>query len=366
MSVQYPINKASLKYAIEELEKYNIEDASKYKIELCKNILLRMNNSPDMWQSLCPFNYNKKDTVSSFISDLHHPIVDNQFNDRLLFISLFFLREAVVVEKILGMASIREKVKGGFSSKEEIWNCFIKNYKNLSEIITDSHQSLYSYPNNLASYIIFDLPIDILNHHLGNKEIKAFIEYENIVKDADIKIEEIKREREKVDELEKSLRKFKTAFNFVGLSQGFEGILNKKDKSKRWTFWCLVGLAIVLLAPVAYEAYYLIKNNVDTKWQNLLPVAGLELILIYLFRVVLNHYLSLQTQIMQLELRQSICQFIEEYVKFAEKIKETDRGALEKFENLIFSGIVLNPNKIPGTFDGIDSIAPIIDAIKGK
>ena len=156
------------------------------------------------------------------------------------------------------------------------------------------------------------------------------------------------------------------AFNFVGLSQGFKDILDKKNGSKCWTFWGLVVLAIILLAPVAYEAYYLINSNIDMKWQNLLPVAGLELILIYLFRVVLNHYLSLQTQIMQLELRQSICQFIEEYVKFAEKIKETDRGALEKFENLIFSGIVLNPNKIPGTFDGIDSIAPIIDAIKGK
>jgi len=304
--------------------------------------------------------------MSSFISDLRRPIIDNQFNDRLLFISLFFLREAIIVDKIKGITYIRDDVKENLSSKEEIWNCFIKNYEELSKIVTDSHRSPFSYPNNLASYIIYDLPIDILNYHLGNKEIKAFVEYKNLVKDVEIKKEEIKKEREKIDELEKSLRKFKMAFNFIGLSQGFKGILDKKNSSKFWTFWGLVVLAIILLAPVVYEAYYLIKNNIDMKWQNLLPVAGLELILIYLFRVVLNHYLSLQTQIMQLELRQSICQFIEEYVKFAEKIKETDRGALEKFENLIFSGIVLNPNKIPGTFDGIDSIAPIIDAIKGK
>jgi hypothetical protein len=90
MSTQHPIDKASLEFAIEKLDKYDLEDDNKLKIELCKDILLKMNDSSDMWQSLCPFNYNKKDTVSSFTHDLHHPIIDNKFNDRLLFLSLFF------------------------------------------------------------------------------------------------------------------------------------------------------------------------------------------------------------------------------------------------------------------------------------
>ena len=130
MSVQHPINQTLLITAIQELENYNV-DNNKYKVELCKNILLRINNSPDMWQSLCPFNYSEEDTMSSFVSDLRRPIIDNQFNDRLLFISLFFLREAIIVDKIKGITYIRDDVKENLSSKEEIWNCFIKNYEEL-------------------------------------------------------------------------------------------------------------------------------------------------------------------------------------------------------------------------------------------
>ena len=42
-----------------------------------------------------------------------------------------------------------------------------------------------------------------------------------------------------------------------------------------------------------------------------------------------------------------------------------DKEALEKFENLIFSGIVLNSDKIPGTFDGVESLASLVQALKG-
>ena len=86
---------------------------------------------------------------------------------------------------------------------------------------------------------------------------------------------------------------------------------------------------------------------------------------IYFFRVVLNHYNSIQTQIMQIELRQSLCQFIQSYAKYAKEIKEKDGASLEKFENLIFSSILSTPDKVPSTFDGIEQLSNLIKNIKG-
>ncbi|MCL9764767.1 hypothetical protein [Neisseria subflava] len=96
----------------------------------------------------------------------------------------------------------------------------------------------------------------------------------------------------------------------------------------------------------------------------MLPIIGLEFVLIYFFRVVLTHYHSIQTQIMQLELRQSLCQFIQSYAEYAKKIKTDDKDALEKFENLIFSSILSNPDKVPGTFDGVEGLTSLLKELK--
>ena len=95
-----------------------------------------------------------------------------------------------------------------------------------------------------------------------------------------------------------------------------------------------------------------------------MPILGLEFVLIYFFRVVLTHYNSIQTQIMQIELRQSLCQFIQSYADYAKEIKEKDGGSLEKFENLIFSSILSTPDKVPSTFDGLEQLSNLIKNLK--
>ena len=99
-------------------------------------------------------------------------------------------------------------------------------------------------------------------------------------------------------------------------------------------------------------------------WKFLMPYLGLEFILLYLFRVVLKHYNSIQTQIMQIELRQSLCQFIQSYADYAKEIKEKDGTSLDKFENLIFSSIVSTSEQVPSTFDGLEHITNLIKSAK--
>ena len=219
-----------------------------------------------------------------------------------------------------------------------------------------------------------DLSIDVLSHHLRSKKIKAFIEYDNLVERANIELNNfsvsIEGKIKKAEKLEKKLDDIKTGENFVSLSKGFSRLLKKKSCAKNITAFILLMLGLTALTPVGYEAYklsefYVNKENFSFSWQEMLPIFGLELILIYFFRIVLNHYFSLQTQIMQLDLRLSLCQFIQSYASYAKEIKSDDKDALEKFENLIFSSIVSDPKKVPGTFDGVESLASLVQALKG-
>lgn len=84
----------------------------------------------------------------------------------------------------------------------------------------------------------------------------------------------------------------------------------------------------------------------------------------YYFRVVLINHISLRTQIMQIELRKSLCQFIQSYSDYSSEIRKNNPEALSKFEDVVFSNIMLSDDKIPSTFDGIEQIASLINSLK--
>ena len=67
---------------------------------------------------------------------------------------------------------------------------------------------------------------------------------------------------------------------------------------------------------------------------------------------------------MQIELRKSLCQFIQSYSDYSSEIRENNPEALSKFEDVVFSNIMLSDDKIPSTFDGIEQIASLINALK--
>ncbi|WGE52974.1 hypothetical protein [Actinobacillus equuli] len=184
--------------------------------------------------------------------------------------------------------------------------------------------------------------------------------------------EKIKSSSIEVKTLASQLKEQKTAFNFVGLSKGFEKLLSQKRWSK-WTSFGIMSVFCVLLIALPIVIIggrffnWFAEYNIEWSkigWEQMLPILGLELVFIYFFRVALTHYNSIQTQIMQLELRQSLCQFIQSYADYAKEIKEKDGASLEKFENLIFSSILSTPDKVPSTFDGLEQLSNFIKELK--
>ena len=88
------------------------------------------------------------------------------------------------------------------------------------------------------------------------------------------------------------------------------------------------------------------------------------LICLYFYRIGLQEKRSIQSQMMQLELRMALCQFIHNYANDSEKLHAKNKAGFEKFENIIFSPIVASDDKIPTTFDGMEQLAKLISEFK--
>jgi hypothetical protein len=96
----------------------------------------------------------------------------------------------------------------------------------------------------------------------------------------------------------------------------------------------------------------------------LLPVFSITFILIYYFRVALQNHNSIKAQLSQIELRKTLCQFIQSYSDYSTKIKKEDPESLSKFESIIFSSIITNGDNIPSTFDGLEQVVKLISDLK--
>lgn len=335
------------------------------KLKFCLSIIENIKENLDKWINNCPF---------SMVNVIHHisegNISSGVISDELYSACGMFLREYILTEERAG-------------KRENFLNDIWYHFKNeAKEFISEENP-----PYMLNHLITGGFDIDVINNYLGYIPFQSFSNYEDKVKEAEEKLNNIdstikleteklenilSKKEEKVKTLASKLEEQKIGFNFVGLSQGFENLLSKKRISK-WASFSIMTIFCILLitVPIVFLGgrflnwfpEYNINWN-DIGWEHTLPIFGLEFVLIYFFRVVLTHYNSIQTQIMQIELRQSLCQFIQSYADYAKEIKEKDGGSLEKFENLIFSSILSTPDKVPSTFDGLEQLSNLIKNLK--
>lgn len=210
-----------------------------------------------------------------------------------------------------------------------------------------------------------------LIHSPALAEFKAFAETAKAAFDLKQEWEkEIKAKSEEIEALRDGLSRVTTTYNFVGLVNGFENLASAKKSERRRSFISLLALGALMVAPVAVQLWFTashidtIDEHRNTLVYSLPPLIALEVILLYLFRVVLLHFRGVTTQLLQINLRISLCQFIQSYSEYSTKIKKQDAGALEKFESLIFSGITSDSEALPSTFDGVEQIAKLVNSIR--
>jgi len=247
----------------------------------------------------------------------------------------------------------------------------------LGRIILQINDHLDEFEPREKSAIIyanFTMPVNIAKKIINHDNIQNVKQFNNLIAQAETKKEEWTKELDKrgneVKLLSDKLDEYKTAFNFVGLYDGFRKLADDKNKEKFWLFLSLIAIGLVVISPLISEvAYILLNQDAIAKHKDIivyaaLPMVTFELILIYFFRIILFNYKSVKALLVQIELRKTLCQFIQNYSDYSKNIKEKDASSLEKFENLIFSGLITNEDNLPSTFDGIEQLTKLVKSVK--
>ncbi len=332
------------------------DEVRKERLHSTGIIVDSIRKSPEDWDERCSFNIEH--IGDSFLGDLKNFNASKPDSIDLLYIMSYrFLCE---FDFFMG------------AGKELTWE--LRQIKNAIQYggaeMNDLERSQIIY----ASYV---MPANIIKDFLNNPNVAAFKDFEQKKSEVEKLKEqwdkELEAKKTETDNLKDKLEEYKTGFNFVGLYQGFSSLVEKKKNESRWLLGSLIVMGFLILAPVSLKVFYPDFPRIDQEGLSGLDgfigsasLISIEIILIYFFRVILLNHRSVKTQIMQIELRQTLCQFIQSYADYSAKIKEQDAVALEKFENLVFSGLLSDPEKLPSTFDGLKQIGDFIKTMKGS
>lgn len=343
---------------LRKAETVHLEDEPRQKqLELSIKIISYMQRLPEDWDRRCSYNLEHMgDRYLDYIRDFDPTNIEtiNSNIDHLYTISYRFLCEfdfLIGAGQELGtdLDAIKYKILNDDSANENVRSSII--------------------------YASYAMPADIVKKFINDSNIGVFKDFEDTKNEAvELKEKwdkEIQEKKEDVSHLKDHLDEYKMGFNFVGLYQGFLNLGSQKKGEARSLFWSLLLMGTLILTPLVIGIFVAVSGLINEK--NLgadhlmvfLPLFSLEIILIYFFRIILQDYRSVKAQKMQIELRQTLCQFIQSYAEYSAKIKKEGNTSLEKFESLIFSGVLSNPEKLPSTFDGLDQLGNMIKNLKG-
>jgi hypothetical protein len=272
----------------------------------------------------------------------------------------------------------------------------VLNYLFYSEYRTDEEKVISVYLTGKLPFLIYQSVIDEQKGSVTNQ----INEVEAKVSEWNTKLNSLDDTATKVSGLQEQLKEQNISFNFLGLSAAFNQFYGTKRTSLFIALGSLIVLGILILVVPAVTLVSIntvpqeqietqkVTASKDEKKESgpsdkkanqnkvqksndflyvtvhALPIIAIEIILLYYFRILLQNYNSTKSQIMQLQMRNAICKFIEPYVQFKEEHKEF-KDSFDKFESLIFSGLAPNDESIPSTFDGIEQLGKLVKTIKG-
>lgn len=340
--------------------------------------------------------------INKFISKLDVAAATTEFEEKrntyIKYLLKRFVKQADAWQKyceysveILGLEFI-ENIKDSEFTKDELNLIFAYAYRFLIERFLTSKYELDHVESDIQYFAVncitsFDwgaqrhiefttsgMPLYIFKQMANSDAIDSFREFNKLAAEANANREnwnkEIDEKTAKIESLKETLEQYENAFNFVGLYQGFDELHSeKKEERKKLTSWLVTLGAVIGVGLISELIYIFAKLEELTKNENgviytIFPTLSLVLIFTYFFRVLLSNHKSVRSQIMQIELRKTLCRFIQDYSKYSQEIKKDDKDSLQKFENIIFSNILGDDGHIPSTFDGLEQITKAIKAAK--
>ncbi|WP_052237753.1 hypothetical protein [Pectobacterium polaris] len=341
--------KAYIKLLDRESPQYE-ESSLDFKInKICTTVLNEISQNPSYWDKYCKLTLDRKfSRINSILSSLR--------KDKDSVGELFSLLFSLVMEK-------------SFRTTDSESN-YLYNMRN---VVSKYRGEFPDLVLNELNYTLYEMPFDIVNENYHDSDIREFAKASIIdgsikqyIKEWSDKVEEQKEEVVKLSEV---LEKQESAFNFVGLHLGFLHLSKEKKREMKSALKYTKMLGFLAVTPLLAEIVILsLMYFFDKKFESFyyfIPAFTLTIIFLYYFRISLSNYQSIKAQVNQIELRKTLCRFIQKYSDHAKKMKTSDESSLEKFESLIFSNIIPNEDKIPSTFDGMEQLSNLIKSTRG-
>lgn len=184
------------------------------------------------------------------------------------------------------------------------------------------------------------------------------------------KISEADKATSIVNEKVEYLDNISQKLNFGILSKQINDLAIEKLKEKSKQIIWLVVFGIFMIIPIAsvillewFSSYFLGSNHINSNTDylilviKLIPFATLEIIFIYFFRIILQIYMSIKRQLLQLNYRSTVAQFTNEYVKFIKEQELMEKSDnLTRFEQLIYGELSFDDKNIPTPYDGVNLV----------
>lgn len=248
----------------------------------------------------------------------------------------------------------------------------------VSRIMSFVHDNLEEFEGTHRQqlvYAAYTMPAQVAKRLIRHPSISDFRSFSQAVEESR-KLKEnwdadLGKRQALLQGLSDGLKKITSEYNFVGLVDGFKRLRLAKLFEQRVAFWGLLVVGALMIVLPAAKVTFVILNLEEIEKHRFIfiyslpTIIAIEVILLYFFRVILSQFRSVKTQLLQIDLRISLCQFVESYADYVSKIREKDSSALGKFEALIFSGLVTDETGIPSTFDGVEQIASLIRSLRG-
>lgn len=173
-----------------------------------------------------------------------------------------------------------------------------------------------------------------------------------------------------LNEYDSKLKEYKSDYNFVLLSKAFSNLRGKKRTEFQINNFivlifslCLTCIPLIALAN-HIKGWYIIELNLSSL-AYYLPLLSLELLLFYFMRLYYIEGKAIKAQLLQIDQRLSLCEFIHDYVE-TKKNSGAEKESWSLFEKLIFSPIQVTSENIPSLLDGASSIAELAGKVLSK
>lgn len=171
-------------------------------------------------------------------------------------------------------------------------------------------------------------------------------------------------------EYDEKLKQYKSEYNFVLLSKAFSNLLKTKKAEYVTNHRSVIIFSSWLIATPLFALlnhiynFFPVEFNLNALFYYL-PILSLELLFFYFMRLYYIEGKAIKAQLLQIEQRLSLCEFIHDYVE-TKNNSGAEKESWSLFEKLIFSPIQVSSENIPSLLDGASSIAELAGKVLSK